>query len=534
MITSPVSYLPGRDARGIRAIIFIVPALLIFCALAIGLAVGFTHNAPLVNATLVAMALMIPLIWRRPSLAVYVLVGGATLFETFVLGFPDSFTDRFLFFRSFKSAGGFSFLFITPSEALMGISVLMIMLKRMAEGQKPLKLGPLFIVVGFYIVMVCYGVVWGLGKGGNLEVAIWETRSQFYLLFMYLLVVNTFDSKSQITKLVWVILLAATFKGLVGLFRLIFTLGGDLDRISEVSHLGNSLLSHEDSFFFVIVLLCAGTFWLFRTGRDQFWATVLLAPPILISFLANQRRIGPLILGVGIIVVVLMAYSAMPDRRKIIKRVVLIGLAISPLYMAATWNMSGLIAEPTSAVKSVIAPDQRDASSNDYRVVETENLVINVQINPLMGRGYGNTIIQYIPLTYIGDGFPLWDVIPHNNLMWVWMRIGIVGVAAFWFMIGRSILGAALIAKGYDDRYLQAIGVMVIVTIVSWVVFGGLDMGIVNFRMTIIVGAMIGIVGALEEWGKFRNPEVEDAPVEKPRRVKQRSRVQTELFRGAR
>jgi hypothetical protein len=101
-------------------------------------------------------------------------------------------------------------------------------------------------------------------------------------------------------------------------------------------------------------------------------------------------------------------------------------------------------------------------------------------------------------------------------------------------MIGRSILGAALIAKGYDDRYLQAIGVMVIVTIVSWVVFGGLDMGIVNFRMTIIVGAMIGIVGALEEWGKFRNPEVEDAPVEKPRRVKQRSRVQTELFRGAR
>ena len=121
-------------------------------------------------------------------------------------------------------------------------------------------------------------------------------------------------------------------------------------------------------------------------------------------------------------------------------RLVFVILLFTPVYLGATWNSNSAIAEPTSAIRSLIQPNARDADSNDFREIEAVNLKYNITINPILGRGYSKDIIFFIPMPFIGDLFVWWDIIPHNTILWVWMRLGFLGFLAFWFLVGREPL----------------------------------------------------------------------------------------------
>ena len=39
--------------------------------------------------------------------------------------------------------------------------------------------------------------------------------------------------------------------------------------------------------------------------------------------------------------------------------------------------------------------------------------------------------------------FEFWEYIPHNNVLWIWIKIGFFGFVAMLFMFGRGVqLGA--------------------------------------------------------------------------------------------
>ena len=426
------------------------------------------------------------------------------IFESFSLDFPDSITDQVLFFRNGSDAPGW--LIANTAEVILLFALASIALRRMSIGRQPFVVGPMFWAVGLYTLMVVYGLVYGLGTGGNLHAGLWEARAQLYLFLLYLLVVNVIENRDQIVKIFWVFLLGISFKGLLGLWRLLVTLEGDvdnLDKLEEVS--SNSIMAHEESFLFALFLVFLLMLWLFRGHRGQFGVMVLGAVPVIVMLLANERRMGSLSLIMGIVVILSLAYVFVPNRRTLIMRFAIVVALITPMYMAATWNTTGVFAEPTRAVKSLIQPNERDDSSNNYREIESRNIRYNIENNPILGRGYGKGIVFYDTLPFI-PGFVWWDMIPHNTILWVWMRLGFSGFLAFWFLVGRFLIGTMIEARQLSDRYLKGLAVFATTAMVTWLFVGLVDMGLVDFRGAILIGTLMGLIGRLKG---LQRPETE-------------------------
>lgn len=476
-------------------------ALVLLVAVAGGLS---TH--PMLVGGVIGLLLMLPIIWNRPSFGAYLLMGGAAVFEAFPLGFRDSITDQAVFFQSFSSQGAPQAIIVSAAEILMVFTLVTVVLRRIAERRTPLELGPMFWAIGFYTVMVGFGFVYGVGTGGNWNSALWEARGQVYLFVVYLLVINTIHERRQVSRLFWIFLAGVALKGLIGTWRYLVTLEGDLDGIKEAARNANSILSHEESYLFALFFLFAFILFLFRGHRGQLWFVLITSTPVLLAFVANQRRVGSLALMLGTLVVVLLAYRLLKSRRNAILNTGIALVILVPIYMAITWNTTGLVAEPTRAVKSLIQPNERDASSNDYREIENLNLKYNIQIDPIKGRGYGKPIIFYVPLPDISALFYWWDIIPHNTILWVWMRLGVVGFSAFWFFIGRAIVGSIMVTKQSSDPYMQSVGVFTVAALFTWVLMGLVDMGLVDFRETTLMGLFIGLVS--------RIPQIEQSATE--------------------
>lgn len=495
----------GRPGFGIASLFSF--AALGFIIILIGIFAGSSSKNLMIEGTIAGFLILAPLIWNRPALGAYMLIGGAVVFEAFVLGFPDSITDQSLFFKSLSSVGGPGFVIINASEALMGIVLASVIARRIARGEKPLVFGPLFGAAGFYGIMVVYGLVFGVGTGSDIRIALWEFRSQAYLIVVYLVVVNVITETRQVKRMMWVLLGGIALKGLIGSWRFLVTLSGDLDMLQELARGGNSILSHEESYFFALFFLFALSLYLYKSHRGQLLFVVATSLPVLMALMVNQRRAGILVLIMGIVLTSFLAHRLISDRRKAIAIVTVILVLIFPIYLAVTWNSQGIVAEPTRAVRSLISPNDRDASSNEYREIESLDIKYNIQINPLTGRGFGHPIIFFIPLPDITEGFYFWDIIPHNTILWVWMRLGFVGFIAFWFLVGRSIVGSVLNAKNISNRYLKSVSLFTAIVLVTWIFMGAVDMGIVDPRETILVGGLMGLISAIP---KIERKEIQE------------------------
>src|SRR5690606_28536026 len=99
----------------------------------------------------------------------------------------------------------------------------------------------------------------------------------------------------------------------------------------------------------------------------------------------------------------------------------------------------------------------------------------------------------YEPMPDISGIFSLWDVTPHNTILWVWLRTGTVGFIVFWFLVGRGVIGASLTARHARDGYARAVGVFAVAATAGWLAMAYLDMGATNFRLTLLVGFLLGL-----------------------------------------
>src|SRR5262249_24488436 len=155
-----------------------------------------------------------------------------------------------------------------------------------------------------------------------------------------------------------------------------------------------------------------------------------------------------------------------PRLRKRIAVVALILAVLGVGFLAYAWNKEyGLQAQLVRPVRSLIDPSVRDYLSDQYRTAENANLKLTFQTSPIIGVGFGSPYLMAYPMADISQIYPLWNVIPHNSLMWVGMRMGAIGFAAFWALIGLGILQGFVLARSRDPlmRAVAAVGVGAIV-----------------------------------------------------------------------
>jgi hypothetical protein len=172
--------------------------------------------------------------------------------------------------------------------------------------------------------------------------------------------------------------------------------------------------------------------------------------------------------------------------------VVVCGLAI---YMPIFWNRTGAIGQPARAVHALLSPDPRDASSDLYRVQEDANLKYNIARSGVLGMGFGVPIDYALPIVDISNIDPFIVYIPHDGLLYIVMRMGVVGGIAFWSMLAAGILGGCRLLRA-RDREVAVFGAITVVLLVGYVLEGYKDQGFYLFRVAILVGTFLGLVQA--------------------------------------
>lgn len=509
----------GRRWKLLAALALAGASLLAAVALAISL------DAPLPLFLVAGLGLLLVLVWRQPTVGLYLAVAIALTIESFPLAFSDSLTDRIPVFHSVSLTGLGITLPLAPADVLLGATLAVVALQRTAghqAGAGPrLRLGPLFPFLGLYMATVLFGLVNGLSSGGTLALALWEVRPQFYLLVTYLLAVNLVQERRQLQRLMWVFLVAVAFKAFLGLWRYLVTLGGDLSIVSEVSA-ENSVLAHEESAFFAMFIAFTLVLFLFRSNGRQLAFSTVCALPVLIMMLANQRRVGFLGLFLAVAVVGLIAYAVLPSRRRLIATSLLVGSLALTTYVAVLGNdasSEGLAAQPARAIVSLYRPDERDLSSNEYRLAEARNVQLNIEQAPFLGLGYGKVMEQFIPIPNFGVGFTLGHVIPHNTILWVWMRTGLLGFLAFWLLIGAVGLRGLLVLGQARDPYIRSVALLAIAALVVWLMQAFADMGLTELRQMLFIGALMGVLSRLPDIAGQEVPPAGVSPARRSARV---------------
>lgn len=470
---------------GCRGPVLRVGAVVAGGAVVSGLVAGQLMASGHRAAVLVIAIVLLPLfLWHKPEYGPTVALTAALLVEQFgytVGPRAGAATAQIPLFHGIGS------LHINPADLLLLLLGGIYLLKAGTGEVRPLPGTPLAKALYALVGVVVLGILVGRAHGGDVRFAFTEARPYAYLLATFLLASALVTKRSAVRAVLWALVVVVGFKAGQGL--LIFL---------SIRHLPvrpEAVLAHEEAVFFALALVLVVALWLFDLpGRLRTTATALV-PLVVAADLANSRRAAWVVLAAGLLVLLVVALVAVPERRRMVGTLVAaiaVGLMI---YLPAYWNNTGGFAQPARAVHSVISPNARDQSSDLYRLQEEENLKLNIEEAGPLGKGFGVPIDYRLPIADISSIDPLIAYIPHNGVLYILMRMGFLGSLAFWSLIGLGLVAACRLAR-IADAELAVVGAITAALLVGYMFEGYVDQGFFFYRIAFVVGTMLGLVEA--------------------------------------
>jgi hypothetical protein len=436
------------------------------------------------TAAVLALALVVlPVaLWKRPQLGPAVLLVAAVTIEQFryMVG-PRSgaITDRIPLFHGV--GGG---IHVNPIDLLLLVLFVITLLKGGTEARGRWPRSVVTAAISGLLVVVAIGVVVGRANGGELRTAFTEVRPYVYLALAYVLSAVLLTTREALRTMLWGLVLGAGFKA--GLGVVIFL------SVRHVSPRPEAVLGHEEAFFFGLFVLLTLALWLFEVpGRLRTTATFLL-PVVLVADLVNTRRVAFLILGVGLVALIVIGFVCVPRRRPFLRRLAVVIALGAAVYLPVYWGNTGALAQPARAIHSAISPDPRDELSDLYRTQENANLRLNIEQGGLLGKGFGVPIDYALPIADISSANPLIAYIPHNGVLYVFMRMGILGSIALWALLAVGIIAGCRLARA-ADRELAVVGALVACALFAYAIQGYNDQGFFFYRIAFAVGCLLGM-----------------------------------------
>ena len=465
---------------------------------------------------IIAAALILPILFSFfPRGLLFLIIFACCLIETYDIGFKDGITERIPFFWNLNSTfqrfghdKNFKALPMNMFELFLLWSALVGIMRSVFQRHTVLfRPGAIFWSLFAYLVFV--GIAWvnGMATGGVFSDSLIEARSQVYFAIAYFLAVTQITSKGQVRGMFTMMVICIAIKAFVMVFRRYVTLAG-----TEITDQGVG--AHEEAFFFdvfevlLLILGLSGT-----EKRLTIFMTVLL-PLVLLGNVACNRRAATAAFAVLIPMLLTLVYRAFPRRRKGILAFILAFVTIGPIYFFAFRNSQSAIAQPARAIQSQFAPDERDYRSNLYRLQENANIRATIKgtvANTIIGYGYGKRMYHVVEMADISNLYKLWDLLPHNQILWVWMRVGTLGFLAFWCLIASILIRCCFIVRSDEaDDYDKAIAIFVFSVVTMLLIFGLLDVQLSNFRDMLLAGTMAGISCStlFKRYGTSENPGV--------------------------
>jgi len=451
----------------------------------------------LVPPFLILIALLVVIVvWNYPTMTFYAVFLASTVCELNTNPRSDAIVERIPFFWNINTIiqvythHDFKALPLNLMEAMIFLTITCMLIKAAYDHKGKLILGPIFWPIAAYICFVIFAWVNGMASGGDFKISLQEVRPQFYFLMTYLLAINTIKAPRDVNRLYWMMVLGIGLKGVLYTIRRYTLFAG-------VPLPDGGVGSHEEAFLFdcfEVLLMVFSFTGVQKRLRALMW---FLLPFVIMGNLATNRRAGTAAILMVFPVLLLSAYRVLPNRRKMIALFSLAVAILGPIYYVTFRHSNSMIAQPARAIASQFEANTRDASSNAYRDAENADLMATIKLAPVQGFGYGKRMMHVAVIADISTIYEWWDIITHNQVLWVWMRVGTFGMVAFWMMICAIVIHSGQTIRAEDaNSEIKAFGIFTMLAICMLLFFGLLDLGFSNYRDMLLCGCWTGVMVA--------------------------------------
>lgn len=302
--------------------------------------------------------------------------------------------------------------------------------------------GTLIVPLLVFTGMLAFGVLYGLLGGGNFTFALWEVRGFLMMVGVYLLTGIFIREERHLDHLVWVILIAGVALAVENMLRLAL--------FSQALEGDDLAFDHVDSVVLVLGMVLSLNLFAFGGTRAQRRFAAIALPIMFFATNLMKRRAAFVVLVVGILVLTIFLLRLRP--RVFWKAVPPLAILFA-IYLVIFWHDSSPIGQLARAISSQFTPDARDFNSNLYRLIEHGDIIANIQSAPITGLGFGQQFTFYFPLPNVGSSWPFWRYTTHNAVLWVWMKDGVLGFIAFWWLLGRAAYDGARVVETQREEW---------------------------------------------------------------------------------
>lgn len=414
----------------------------------------------------------------RPHAGFYVLLFTMVLGDLRVGG--EEAGVMVIMFQSFKGLG------ITPFEMLLVLTGVGVAIKVAFDETLPATAGELLLPISAFIIAIGLGIGVGLSRGGDLEILRLETKGFLYLPLMYLIVLHTLRSQRDLSRLLWVFVVMVNIMAAEDIFRYFTQVKGGAPGSS-----GDLAFAHEDAIFCAaaIIILFAQIVWSASFGKS--WKSFLLLVLPIFALTVMKRRAGIVAMDAGIL---LLCIILLKDNIRLFFMVVPVAIVFIGLLLAVTWNEPGGKGQFARSFRTITGQETtaRDQSSDEYRAVELANVRLNIQNEPLTGLGFGHAYTFYLPLVDLSAQWEMYPYVPHNSVMWIWMKAGILGFLSIIGLFAAALMRSTQLTLALKPGLLKVAGFSFGAIVLMFLLYSWADLGLITPRALALFGLVLG------------------------------------------
>lgn len=505
-MTTVASASQGRLGWGAWRLDRLVPVVCVIACPLVAWAVFFTGQ-PQVVVALVLAVLAIALILNRPIVGLYLVFAGVVLVEQY------SFNPRLVPITSLIPL--YTYVLgpavpIAPLDMILVLTMLGLAIEwlRRVRGRDPYpsmwRGNAVLPALGLLALLLFASEMWGLKRsscqyysavGGidencnfDLWVTNWEIRSFVYMIITTLLSFRLVNTTARVKAIVAILLVGTGVKSLQAIHN--YWVG---NRGGFGPEEMRALTAHEDAILFALVILLSVAAIAFQAGRTSGMMRIAVAmtPLAVAGFVVANRRIA--YGAISLAAAALLASLPRTARR----RVVLLSIPVavlSILYLPAFWDRPGTVAaRPAQAVRAIVDPSGIDKSSNEYREIENYNLLVSIRRHLTFGTGFGHRYEQPFPLPKLPN--PLQPYIPHNEVLWFWLKTGSIGMVVLWTWFGIVYISASRTMRSALNEWRRLLCALALAIVPLQIMASWGDLQLTFFRNMIWVGVLTGAAG---------------------------------------
>jgi O-Antigen ligase len=450
------------------------------CLLVLALPVG-TATAVVVWLVLIAVA------WE-PRVGLLVTLAMVGFYEN---NSPDQMMIPGQYFYSgLGSYVGMGGILPSPIELLLGLSAVIWFVKGLVRHRFDFRPGTLKWPMALFALAILLGTLRGFVGRGQLNFILWEVRFLVYMVVCYYLATNTIRTRTHVRWVVAISLVTMTLFGMEGVYRKLALIDtGVIVLPMEFAY------SHESVIFWGSLILLVIAQFTFGAPAWQRLLGAIGLPLCMAAMLLSERRSGQIGMIMGFLALTLV--FLMIKRKAFYFFCVPVILAFL-VYLPIFWNNTSPLGQPARAIRSLKEPDPRDFASNLYREMEKINIYTTIRRNPLVGVGFGRPFIVVVQMIDV-SWWPLWNYQPHNNIMWIWIKMGPAGYILFWTVMGGGLMRSAYLAKKMKSPEAKVFALLTLSALMTTLVFDYVDLALTGPRATVLIGTLLGTLAVLEK-----------------------------------